>query len=111
MAVRRLLLRIEAACVAVVALVLLGIGALLYAGFFVLDARQDDVLERLAAWVHQSRNAENHYLLGLVYVSMDSLVQARLSLQQAVTLDPSHESALEALRAVEAQLNRPDIEE
>ncbi|UCG43016.1 MAG: glycosyltransferase family 39 protein [candidate division WOR-3 bacterium] len=51
-------------------------------------------------------NAENHYLLGLVYVSMDSLAQARLSLQQAVGLDPGHQSAIEALQAVERKLSR-----
>jgi len=51
-------------------------------------------------------NAENHYLLGLVYVSLDSLAEARLSLQQAVALDPGHQSAIEALRAVEGRLSR-----
>jgi Flp pilus assembly protein TadD len=51
-------------------------------------------------------NAENHYLLGLVYVSMDSLAEARLSLQQAAALDPGHESAVQALHAVEQKLSR-----
>ncbi len=51
-------------------------------------------------------NAENHYLLGLVYISMDSLAEARLSLQQAAALDPGHESAVQALHAVEQRLSR-----
>jgi len=49
---------------------------------------------------------EAPYLLGLVYVSMDSLEQARYWLRRALTLDPEHEAAASALKAVEVRLGR-----
>ncbi|MBM3332358.1 hypothetical protein FJY68_11020 [candidate division WOR-3 bacterium] len=51
-------------------------------------------------------DAETHYLLGLVYVSMDSLMAAQNHLAQAITLDPGHAAARNALRAVESRLRR-----
>jgi tetratricopeptide (TPR) repeat protein len=51
-------------------------------------------------------DAETNYMLGLVYISMDSLVQAREQLVQAVALDPGHEAARAALKAVESRLPR-----
>jgi hypothetical protein len=38
-------------------------------------------------------NAEPWYMLGLVYVSIDSLDQARLALSRAVGIDPAHSKA------------------
>jgi tetratricopeptide (TPR) repeat protein len=49
---------------------------------------------------------EAPYLLGLVYVSTDSLEQARCWLRRALTLNPEHEAAASALKAVEARLGQ-----
>ncbi|MEO0080852.1 MAG: tetratricopeptide repeat protein [candidate division WOR-3 bacterium] len=49
-------------------------------------------------------NAENYYLLGLVYVSMDSLEPARAALSQAIRIDPNHDAARSSLEKVEAHL-------
>jgi len=51
-------------------------------------------------------NAENHYLLGLVYISMDSLTPARYQLARAVSLDPNHTGARSALAQVKSHLRR-----
>ncbi len=51
-------------------------------------------------------NAETHYLLGLVHVSMDSLDSAYQHLTRAITLDPSHTEARSALNRVESHLRR-----
>lgn len=53
-------------------------------------------------------NAENHYLLGLVLVSMDSLEQARLALSRALEIDPNHDAARSALKLVESRLSESD---
>jgi tetratricopeptide (TPR) repeat protein len=45
-------------------------------------------------------NPEPLYLLGLVYVSLDSLKQAGFWLEQSLALDPDHEAARAALAAV-----------
>ncbi len=50
------------------------------------------------------RDAEASYLLGLVYISLDSLPQAREFLSRAVAIDPSHSEANSALAAVESRL-------
>jgi tetratricopeptide (TPR) repeat protein len=52
------------------------------------------------------RDAETSYLLGLVYVSVDSLVRAREFLARAIAIDPLHGEARSALSAVEARLPR-----
>ena len=51
-------------------------------------------------------NAEAHYLLGLVYVSIDSLVQAHEQLTRTLALDPGQDAARDALKAVEARLQQ-----
>jgi tetratricopeptide (TPR) repeat protein len=51
-------------------------------------------------------DAETNYMLGLVYISMDSLAQAREQLARAVALDPGHDAARDALKAVESRLSR-----
>jgi tetratricopeptide (TPR) repeat protein len=51
-------------------------------------------------------DAETNYMLGLVYISMDSLALAREQLARAVALDPGHEAARDALKAVESRLAR-----
>jgi tetratricopeptide (TPR) repeat protein len=51
-------------------------------------------------------DAETSYMLGLVYISMDSLVPAREQLARAVALDPGQEAARGALKAVESRLPR-----
>ena len=49
-------------------------------------------------------NAENYYLLGLVYVSLGDLPSAEQALAQAVALDPAHEPARSALERIRARL-------
>jgi len=49
-------------------------------------------------------NVENYYLLGLVYISMDSLEQARTVLSRALELSPQHDAARSALDMVESHL-------
>jgi len=51
-------------------------------------------------------DAETSYMLGLVYISMDSLVPAREQLARAVALDPGQDAARDALKAVESRLHR-----
>jgi tetratricopeptide (TPR) repeat protein len=51
-------------------------------------------------------DAETNYMLGLVYISMDSLAPARELLTRAVALDPGQEAARGALKAVESRLQR-----
>jgi tetratricopeptide (TPR) repeat protein len=51
-------------------------------------------------------DAETHYMLGLVFVSMDSLVQAREELSRTIALDPGHDAAGTALKAVASRLPR-----
>ncbi len=49
-------------------------------------------------------NAENHYLLGLVCVSLNDLPSAEQALAHAVALDPAHDDARAALEQVRARL-------
>jgi tetratricopeptide (TPR) repeat protein len=58
-----------------------------------------------AALSQDPTDSETSYMLGLVYISMDSLAQARDWLQRAITLDPAHDAARSALQAVEARLH------
>jgi tetratricopeptide (TPR) repeat protein len=51
-------------------------------------------------------DAETHYMLGLVYISMDSLAQARERLARALALDPGQDAARDALKAVQARLQQ-----
>ncbi len=51
-------------------------------------------------------DVEANYMLGLVYISMDSLVQARERLSRAVALEPRQEPIRDALKAVESRLQR-----
>jgi tetratricopeptide (TPR) repeat protein len=46
------------------------------------------------------------YMLGLVYISMDSLVQAREYLSRALALEPEQHATRDALKAVESRLQR-----
>lgn len=52
-------------------------------------------------------NPESWYLLGLVYVSTDSLPQAAAALERALELDPGHSSAADILGRVRQRLGRP----
>ncbi len=47
-----------------------------------------------------------NYMLGLVYISMDSLAQAREYLTRAAALEPGQPAIRDALRAVEARMQR-----
>ncbi len=51
-------------------------------------------------------DAETPYLLGLVYISMDSLEEADRWLAHALDLDPSHEPARTTRQAVQSRLSR-----
>jgi tetratricopeptide (TPR) repeat protein len=51
-----------------------------------------------------STDAETSYLLGLVYISTKNLGAARQRLARAVALDPGHDAARAALKAVESRL-------
>ena len=51
-------------------------------------------------------NAETWYLLGLVYVSMDSLPAARTHLRRALELDANHSEARRTFDAVQSRLRR-----
>jgi tetratricopeptide (TPR) repeat protein len=51
-------------------------------------------------------DAETNYMLGLVYISMDSLVPAREQLTRAIALDPGQDAARDALKAVDSRLSR-----
>ena len=57
------------------------------------------------AFALDSTDAETAYLLGLVYVSMDSLPPARYWLERALALDPGHDGARSVLPRVVARLN------
>jgi 4-amino-4-deoxy-L-arabinose transferase-like glycosyltransferase len=60
-----------------------------------------------------STDAESSFLLGMVYIRMDSLAQAREWLARAAALDPSNEAVRPALRTVESRLQQglPDRRE
>jgi Tfp pilus assembly protein PilF len=49
---------------------------------------------------------EAPYVLGLVYVSMDSLDQAKYWLTRTLAIDPEHQDAAAALQAIEARSRR-----
>lgn len=59
-----------------------------------------------ASLAEDSTDAETNYLLGLVYISTSNLPAARERLVRAVALDPSHDAARAALKAVESKLHR-----
>ncbi|MCX6843367.1 MAG: glycosyltransferase family 39 protein [candidate division WOR-3 bacterium] len=59
-----------------------------------------------ASLAEDSTDAETNYLLGLVYVSTNNLPAARERLARAVALDPGHDAARSALKAVESKLQR-----
>jgi Flp pilus assembly protein TadD len=59
-----------------------------------------------AALTENPDDAETSYMLGLVYISMDSLAPAREQLTRAVALDPGQDAARDALKAVESRLSR-----
>jgi tetratricopeptide (TPR) repeat protein len=72
-------------------------------------ARRD--FTRAAALYHSALaenpdDVETSYMLGLVYISMDSLAPAREQLARAVALDPGQDAARDALKAVESRLPR-----
>ena len=69
------------------------------------DFTQAVVLYR-SALAENPDDAETSYMLGLVYISMDSLVPAREQLARAVALDPGQDAARDALKAVESRLQR-----
>jgi len=53
-----------------------------------------------------SSNAESSFLLGMVYIRMDSLAQAREWLTRAVSLDAANDAARAALNSVETRQRR-----
>jgi 4-amino-4-deoxy-L-arabinose transferase-like glycosyltransferase len=53
-----------------------------------------------------STDAEAGFLLGMVYVRMDSLAAARAWLTRAVALDPGNDAARSALKSVDSRLQR-----
>jgi tetratricopeptide (TPR) repeat protein len=59
-----------------------------------------------ASLAQDPTDSETSYLLGLVYVRMDSLAPAREWLARAVSLDPGHDAARAALKAIESRLHR-----
>lgn len=59
-----------------------------------------------ASLAEDSTDAETNYLLGLVYISTSNLPAARERLARTVALDPSHDAARAALKAVESKLHR-----
>ena len=59
-----------------------------------------------ASLAEDSTDAETNYMLGLVYVSTNNLPAARERLARAVALDPGHDAARSALKAVESKLQR-----
>jgi 4-amino-4-deoxy-L-arabinose transferase-like glycosyltransferase len=59
-----------------------------------------------ASLAEDSTDAETNYLLGLVYISTNNLPAARERLARAVALDPGHDAARSALKAVESKLRR-----
>jgi len=72
-------------------------------------ARRDYI--RAASVYHSAladdpNDVEANYMLGLVYISMDSLVPAREHLARASALEPGQEPIREALKAVESRLQR-----
>jgi len=72
-------------------------------------ARRDYI--RAASVYHSAladdpNDVEANYMLGLVYISMDSLVPAREHLARAAALEPGQKPIREALKAVESRLSR-----
>jgi tetratricopeptide (TPR) repeat protein len=59
-----------------------------------------------ASLAEDSTDAETNYLLGLVYISTNDLPAARERLARAIALDPGHDAARSALKAVESKLRR-----
>ncbi len=59
-----------------------------------------------ASLARDSTDSETSYLLGLVYVRMDSLAPAREWLARSVSLDPGYDAARAALKAVDSRLHR-----
>jgi tetratricopeptide (TPR) repeat protein len=51
-------------------------------------------------------DSESSFLLGMVYVRMDSMAQAREWLIRAMSLDPANDAARSTLRSVETRLQR-----
>jgi Flp pilus assembly protein TadD len=60
----------------------------------------------LVSLAQDSTDSEASFLLGMVYVRMDSLASAREWLARAVSLDPSNNAARSALESVESRLQR-----
>jgi len=58
----------------------------------------------LASLSQDSSDAESSFLLGMVYIRMDSLAWAREWLSRAISLDPANDAARTALKAVDSRL-------
>jgi tetratricopeptide (TPR) repeat protein len=58
----------------------------------------------LVSVAQDSSDSESRFLLGMVYVRMDSLAQAREWLTRAAALDPANSAARNALKLVNARL-------
>jgi tetratricopeptide (TPR) repeat protein len=67
-------------------------------------ARADSIYQ--SALAENPNDVEANYMLGLVYISMDSLVQAREHLARAAALEPGQQPIRDALKAVESRLQR-----
>jgi tetratricopeptide (TPR) repeat protein len=67
-------------------------------------ARADSIYQ--TALAENPNDVEANYMLGLVYISMGSLEQAREHLARAAALEPGQQPIREALNAVESRLQR-----
>ena len=59
-----------------------------------------------ASLAQNPNDSESSFLLGLVYVRMDSLAQAREWLTRAISLDSANAAARSALKSVDSRLQR-----
>jgi tetratricopeptide (TPR) repeat protein len=59
-----------------------------------------------ASLAQDPNDPESSFLLGLVYIRMDSLAQAREWLVRATSLDPANDAARSALKSVRARLGK-----
>jgi 4-amino-4-deoxy-L-arabinose transferase-like glycosyltransferase len=59
-----------------------------------------------ASLAQDSTDSESSFLLGMVYIRMDSMALAREWLERALSLDPANDAARSALKLVDSRLQR-----
>ena len=59
-----------------------------------------------ASLVQDPNDSESSFLLGMVYIRMDSMASARTWLSRAVALEPTNDAARSALKSVGARLGK-----